>query len=112
MNNSIRDRLDMAMKEKDITAAELSRLSGVGKNQICDYLKERYLPKQDKVYLMAVALGVDPGWLMTGDEPADLNLSKTERSIIIAYRRADDGRKEAVRHLLDVDEKTPAHSAG
>ena len=62
-------RLRKAMKDANITASELSRLSGVGKSDISYYLKGRYLPKQDKCYLLARALRVDPGWLMTGVEP-------------------------------------------
>ena len=63
-----KDRLRKAIEQRRITASELSRLSGVGKSDICYYLKGHYLPKQDKVYLMARSLDVDPGWLMTGVE--------------------------------------------
>ena len=62
------DRLRESIEKKGITAAELSRQSGVGKNLISYYLSEKCLPKQDKVFLLAKALGVDPGWLMTGVE--------------------------------------------
>jgi len=65
-------RLRMAMEKKGITASELSRISGVGKSDISYYLKGKYLPKQDKCYLLAKALDVDPGWLMTGVEPVDI----------------------------------------
>ena len=71
-------RLKEAMQEKGITASELSRQSGVGKNMISYYLAGKCLAKQDKVYLLAKTLGVDPGWLMTGVEP-----EKTERTMPI-----------------------------
>ena len=29
------------------------------------------MPKQDKCYMLAKALGCDPGWLMTGYEPSN-----------------------------------------
>ena len=60
------ERLRKVMAEKGLSASELSRMCGVGKSDICNYLKKKYLPKQDKIYLLAQALGVDPGWLMTG----------------------------------------------
>lgn len=66
MDNDFVERLREAIKNRGITASELSRLSGVGKSDISYYLKGRYLPKQDKVYMLAKALGVNPGWLMTG----------------------------------------------
>ena len=61
-------RLRDALEKKGITRTELSRLSGVAKGDITHYLKGDYTPKQDKCYLLAKALGVDPGWLMTGVE--------------------------------------------
>ena len=63
-------RLRMAMQDKGLTASELSRLSGVGKSDISYYLKGKYVPKQDKCYMLAKALDVDPGWLMTGFGPS------------------------------------------
>ena len=68
MTEEFRHRLQKAIDMRGITASELSRISGVGKSDICYYLKGSYLPKQDKVYLMAKALDVDPGWLITGVE--------------------------------------------
>lgn len=68
MIERFRDRLRKAMEMREVTASELSRRSGVGKSDICYYLKGHYLPKQDKIYLMAKALDVDPGWLFTGVE--------------------------------------------
>ena len=62
-------RLMDALQKKGITRTELSRLSGVSKGDISHYLKGDYVPKQDKCYLLANALNVDPGWLMTGYKP-------------------------------------------
>ena len=68
MSNEFGDRLRKAIADKGISASELSRMSGVGKSDISYYLSGRYLPKQDKCYMMARALDVNPGWLMTGIE--------------------------------------------
>ena len=66
--SSFPERLREAMERKNISASELSRRSGVAKNLISYYLHGRCLAKQDKVFLLARALDVDPGWLMTGVE--------------------------------------------
>ena len=66
MDTDFKSRLRKALDDAGITASDLSRLSGVGKSDISHYLKGSYLPKQDKCYLLAKALHVDPGWLMTG----------------------------------------------
>lgn len=68
MENEFGQRLRHVLTDKKMTASELSKLSGVGKSDISNYLNGRYLPKQDKVYMLAKALEVDPGWLMTGIE--------------------------------------------
>ena len=69
MKNEFSIRLKKALDDKRISASELSRLSGVNKVAISNYLNGKYLAKQDNVYLLAKALDVDPGWLMTGVEP-------------------------------------------
>jgi len=117
MKTNLQQRLQMAMDNKRINAAELSRLSGVGKVHISNYLNGKYEGKQDKIYLLARALGVDPGWLMTGDMPANLELSVHERSIILAYRKSDSSTKAAVCAVLHVEtepetKKDHASSAG
>ena len=68
MDNLFMWRLRKALEDKKITRTELSQLSGVAKGDITHYLKGDYVPKQDKCYLLAKALDVDPGWLMTGVE--------------------------------------------
>lgn len=68
MFNDFGIRLKQAINEKNITASELSRLSGVGKSDISNYINGKYEAKQDKIYRLAKALNVDPGWLMTGVE--------------------------------------------
>ena len=64
MNNELIKRLKAIMDTKEISAAELSRLSGIRASSISDYLNAKYEPKQDKIDLMARALNVSPAWLM------------------------------------------------
>ena len=73
MKNEFQYRLLKALSDKNISAAELSRLSGINKVAIHNYLNGKYVAKQDKCYALAMALDVDPGWLMTGDEPVKHN---------------------------------------
>jgi transcriptional regulator with XRE-family HTH domain len=70
-------RLREALEKKGITRTQLSQLSGVAKGDITHYLKGDYTPKQDKCYLLAKALDVDPGWLMTGVEQVTDNTDET-----------------------------------
>lgn len=72
--NEFQYRLLKVISEKGITASELSEASGVDKPSLSNYINGKYEPKQDKVYKLARALGVDPGWLMTGEEPRKVKL--------------------------------------
>ena len=73
MNTEFASRLKQAMEAAGLTASELSKESNVGKSDSSNYLNGKYLPKQDKCYLLAKALNVDPGWLMTGIEQSPLH---------------------------------------
>lgn len=75
--NEFQYRLQKAIADRGITASELSRLSGVGKSDISNYINGVYVAKQDKCFMLAQALGVDPGWLMTGDEPTGVKIANT-----------------------------------
>ena len=115
MTNEFQYRLQKAISEKGITASELSRLSGVGKSDISNYVNGVYIPKQDKCYMLAKALNVDPGWLMTGDEPKQnvfpsfVELPQPEHekgllSVIAAWSKAQDWQKQAVLKILNIEE--------
>lgn len=67
MQNKLIERLRETMAQKDISGAELARRSGIRASSISDYLTGKYAPKQDKIDLMAQALGVSPAWLMGYD---------------------------------------------
>ena len=81
MQSEFHGRLYCLIMDRGLTASELSRLSGVGKADISNYINGKYLPKQDKLLLLAKALDVDPGWLMTGIEQTSASGSDTGESI-------------------------------
>ena len=56
-------RINQALEERGITAKELARRTGLSEADISNYRHGRYAPRQDRIYLLALALGVDPVWL-------------------------------------------------
>lgn len=60
-------RLADAMDFRDIKQAELSRLTGIRASSLSDYLNGKYVPKQDKIDLLARALNITPSWLLGYD---------------------------------------------
>ena len=63
----LKDRLAEALRVRNITASELARRSGVDKGSISNYLKGKFMPKQNAIGAMAAALTVSPAWLMGYD---------------------------------------------
>lgn len=64
-------RLKQAMTIRDITQADLVKLTGLRASSISDYVNGKYEPKQKAIYLLAKALGVSPAWLMGVDVPME-----------------------------------------
>ena len=64
-----KDRLNQALKSKDMKASELSRLTGIGEGAISQYRKGAYKASQEKLELLAKALNVPIAWLMGAEMP-------------------------------------------
>lgn len=65
------NRLNTAMKIRDIKPIELSEKTGIDKSKISSYMSGRYKAKQDGVYLIAQVLNVSEAWLMGLDVPME-----------------------------------------
>ena len=65
---AFKDRLNKALSMRNMTAAELSRLSGIDEGTLSNYKKGKYEPKQRKVESIAIALNVED-WQLLTDEP-------------------------------------------
>ena len=94
---SIKNRLAEALRLRDMTAAELSRRSGIDKGSISNYLKGKFNPKQNAIGSMAKALNVSPAWLMgypvtlDGNEYEQIDfasLSEINKAKLMAYYQA------------------------
>ena len=105
MKNEFQYRLLKAMADKQMSATELSKRSGVGKSDISNYVNGVYVAKQDKCFLLARALNVDPGWLMTGNEPTGkkekyLPISSEARIISEGVDKMSPDRREQALKVL------------
>ena len=89
-------RLNEAIARKNITAVELSRKTGISESDISNYRHARYLPKQGNVFLLALALNVNPSWLwgLSDIENSDSDaeylwnlLSNQDRLQVLDYMR-------------------------
>lgn len=64
MDAETKDRLREALEKRNMRPIDLANKTGMTRGAISQYLSGKITPKQDKLYLMAQALGVDPVWLM------------------------------------------------
>lgn len=121
-------RMQDLMAQKDLTAAELSRRTGIDRSTLCHYLRGDYLPKFDKIEKIASALGVPVAYLTgisddpdpTGDPGLDdfldrfirstqpgsfgsVTVSPEDLEILAAFHEADPRIQSAVRRLLDLE---------
>lgn len=65
------NRLNTAMRIRNIKATELSAKTGIAKSSLSEYINGKYEAKQDGVYLLAKALDVNEAWLMGLDVPME-----------------------------------------
>ena len=92
-------RMREAMDEKNMTSAELCRITGIGKSAISAYRSGKYLPKQNNTYFIAKALGVSPAWLMGGNtkyventaiEQHEVPVTPEEEALLSDFRKLNN----------------------
>lgn len=64
-------RIRKALAIRGMKQSELCEKTKIPKSALSEYLKGLYEPKQDRLVIMADALGVDPVWLMGFDVPME-----------------------------------------
>ena len=107
------NRLNTAMRIRNIKATELSEKTGIAKSSLSEYINGKYEAKQDGVYLLAKALNVNEAWLMGGDVPMeriDKNIQgmdkKSEGSaVVLIYGSIPAGTPmECIEDIIDTEE--------
>ena len=63
------ERLREALNDIGMRPIELSEKTGIPKSMISYYLSGKTTPKSDRVYQIALVLGVNEGWLIGYDVP-------------------------------------------
>ena len=99
-------RIKQMMQIRDITQADLARITGIRASSISDYLSGKYQPKQDKIALIADALSVNPGWLMGYDEPkkpisSSIVEKKENRDLLAHYQKLSEHEQKILITIID-----------
>ena len=84
-----------------MSMADVSKRTGISRSSLSEYAKGKFIPKQDKVYLISKALDVSPAWLMGFDVEID-NHKKSEATFV--------GRANVMRAYRYIEAKVAAGS--
>lgn len=103
---SCANRICEGLAAKDMTQADLCRLTGSPKSTMSQYCNGGLVPRQDRTFLIASALNVSEAWLMGFDVPME---RKTTPASLV-----EDGRMKDFVDLfgkLTAEQQTLVHSS-
>lgn len=120
-NDTFSNRLKKAMKDNNLSSAELSKKASIDKSSISNYLSGNYKAGQDNLTILAETLNVSEPWLMGYDVDADRDWIKYDNSYnnipiddddeiikkyIIAKHNLTNDDKDTINYILDKRIKT------
>lgn len=76
------ERFTKALKIRQVRQIDISNKTGISSAQINEYIAGKCKPKQDKLYLIGIALNVNPAWLMGFDVPMDEETTPIKQRIL------------------------------
>jgi transcriptional regulator with XRE-family HTH domain len=113
MNSNISEpcsiRIKKALSIRGMKQSELCEKTKIPKSALSEYISGAYEPKQDRVFLIAQALDVDPVWLMGFDvpmekerkiSPSETELTEGEQLMLELFRKIPEDRQAAALELL------------
>lgn len=110
---TVGERIRQTREAEGIGQTELADKIGIGKQLLYKY--ERGITTNipiGNIEAIARVLGVTPAYLMGWEEAHEMQLTDTERRLIVAYRASSDEIQEAVCSILKVRRPASSASAG
>ena len=86
-------RLKKALSIRNMTQTELHSKTALSKSSISEYISGKHEPMQDKVFILAQALNVDPVWLWGYDVPMEKKETPEEKKIPLTEQQLSEGEK-------------------
>lgn len=116
-SSSTSERMKIALKMSNMKQVELSRLTGIDKGSISNYLYGKYEPKSDAINKMATALNVSEMWLWGYDvpmerdkksSPNELQITEGERVWLELYHQLSNETRDVLVNMAEAFESLPA----
>ena len=103
-------RIIKALALKEMKQTELCTLTKIPKSSLSLYISDAYEPKQDRLYIMAEVLDVDPVWLMGYDVPMErekktpdkITLTEGEEMLLDLFRRVPVESQQMVLDMIKI----------
>lgn len=93
-NAELKNRLEEALRVRQMRAVDLVEATGVPKSAISFYLAGKSKPKADRLYLISRALDVSEAWLLGYDVPmvrtAESRKNDQLASLVVRMRKDPD----------------------
>ena len=109
-------RISKALSIRGMKQSELCEKTNIPKSAISQYVSGSFEPKQDRLFLIAQALDVDPVWLMGFDvpmekekknSPSELQLTEGEKTMLELFRLVPEDKQQLVLQMIRVALNTP-----
>ena len=84
-------RIKKALSIRNMTQTELCARTNISKSSLSEYMSGKYIPRQDKVFILAKALDVDPVWLWGYDVPMEKKAQPEEKKIPLTEAELSEG---------------------
>ena len=115
MSNNVTEscsiRIKKALSIRGMKQSEICEKTKIPKSALSEYISGAYEPKQDRLFLIAQALDVDPVWLMGFDvpmekeketSPSEPQLTEGEKLMLNLFRQIPVDRQAEALELLRV----------
>ena len=103
------ERIRQALAVRSMKQSELCEITKIPKSAISEYISGAYKPQQDRVFLIAQALDVDPVWLMGFDvpmepekksPPSELQLTEGAKILVDMFNQVPEDQQQLVLQMI------------
>ena len=88
------------LKARNMTAADVTRITGISSTVFSEWKKGKSVPKADKLILVAKALGTSVEYLLTGEKPDIPRFEPEHLELIELYSKLNKEQKSAILNMM------------
>lgn len=103
---SVADRIKVAMEIRKMSQADICRITNIDKGSVSSYVSGRYEPKDDRIFLIATALNVNPSWLSGFDVPMEtsdketIEINEKEKELVSDFKSlSEEDQLKAIEYI-------------